>query len=197
MLQPRGRWSNHSLKEGELSPHFHDYIGVMILSFPSFILVHQGAGVSSNTNGSRGVTELWVARGHRSPTSTITCGWWYGCNAPGVCEATAIPKTCSPGSSCRTTGSSSSTRTTPSQTSRILSVPSQAGKVWYCRYSHISKLTKVKWATMSVTTYIGCDYNSTEQHNPISTNFPYMIVTLLVFRTMGLCGTQRTRSWRD
>ena len=23
---------NHSLKEGELSPHFHDYIGVMILN---------------------------------------------------------------------------------------------------------------------------------------------------------------------
>ena len=110
----------------------------------------------------------------------------------------AIPKTCSPGSSCRTRGSSSSTRTTPSHISGFGSVPSQAGRVWYCRYSHISKLTKVvKWATMSVTIYIGCDYNSTEQHNPISTNFPYMIVTLLVFRTMELCCTERTRSWRD
>ena len=165
------------------------------MSFPSFILVHQEAGVSSNTNGRRGVTELWVARGHRSPTSTIPRGWWCGCNAAGVCEATAIPKTCSPGSSCRTTGPSSSTRTTPSQIYGFGSVPSKAGRVWYCRYSHISKLTKVvKWATMSITIYIGCDYNFIRQHKSISTNFPFMIVTLLVFRTMGLCGTERTRS---
>ena len=50
---------------------------------------------------------------------------------------------------------------------------------------------------MSVTIYNGCDNDAIEQLNPISTNFLYMIVTLLVFRTMGLCGTERTRSWRD
>ena len=47
---------------------------------------------------------------------------------------------------------------------------------------------------MSVTIYNGFDNDAIEQLNPISTNFLYMIVTLLVFRTMGLCGTERTRS---